>query len=680
MRMDGSHLIPNEFKDQVSDNLGDGEASSKYRHAPLLDTVIFEYPPQKLNEGIHLYEALSYVWGSEHNQQPAYIQSDDKIDRCLLVTANLHTALSNLRDPYFVRTIWIDAICINQKSNEEKGQQVQSMPKIYAKASCVIVWLGEAAARSDQALKEILNAADQRHTNSVIGQLATTTPQNQQAILALLKRPWFERIWVLQEVAAARRILIKCGPMEIDGQAFCLGLRALDPYQASPALRSLICSVSYLIEGAAFRPRHDISRSGRFSLNIRPLSELVDMYHDRKAMEPLDRVYALLEVFRKLVNFSLSDRISVDIWDSKTVAVIKGSGSSLSTVSSVERNSTQDDRQRVCITWNAPNHGGENEKGSSHFAFQASAKPIEVGDIVCLLQGALKPTIVRLPDDYMAIIISSVSLINALRPVSFSWSELLKSITAFTNDLLLIWEWDESQRKSRYKEDDYDYFTSTRGPPRYPKTEPQAHLDKATRLWNMGLFIQKFARHPGAEGKLFRAMQFYEMVLESVDNSSSRHSSWRTADVEGIVDILTRDGGYVALSLAAQAGHKAIAKQLLNADKVDPGKGLTPLAYAAADIVRLSLESHTSIWSKGKTMCGNEVIMRLLLDKCVDFDDLVNSNGQTPLLWAVDRTHETIVQMLLEKGANYEAPDIKRLWLPGYSTLEAIVLGCQTQA
>ena len=64
------------------------------------------------------------------------------------------------------------------------------MAKIYAKAIRVIVWLGEVAADSDQALKEILNAANQQHTNSTIDET------NQQAILALLERPWFQRIWV----------------------------------------------------------------------------------------------------------------------------------------------------------------------------------------------------------------------------------------------------------------------------------------------------------------------------------------------------------------------------------------------------------------------------------------------------------------------------------------------------
>lgn len=85
----------------------------------------------------HLYDALSYVWGPEDNQSSIYIE-----DYKMSVRANLHAALLHLRDRFIERIIWIDAICINQEDNDEKGQQVQSMAEIYAKATRVIVWLG----------------------------------------------------------------------------------------------------------------------------------------------------------------------------------------------------------------------------------------------------------------------------------------------------------------------------------------------------------------------------------------------------------------------------------------------------------------------------------------------------------------------------------------------------------
>ncbi|RYP16766.1 hypothetical protein DL767_010132 [Monosporascus sp. MG133] len=222
----------------------------KDKKAPV-QCQLFEYPLQEQGEGTYLYEALSYEWGSKDNRQPVYIQSDNESDcyptaemkrgfdgrscppagnnRRLFVTENLHAALSHLRDRLVERIIWVDAICINQRDNNEKGQQIQFMASIYAKASHVIVWLGKAADNSDQALNVIREAAKEQSTNAAINET------NEQAILTLLKRPWFQRIWVLQEVAAARRVLIKCGPTEIDGYTFCLGLSALQlSYETCP--------------------------------------------------------------------------------------------------------------------------------------------------------------------------------------------------------------------------------------------------------------------------------------------------------------------------------------------------------------------------------------------------------------------------------------------------------------
>lgn len=130
----------------------------------------------------HPYEALSYVWGSEDKPRSISVDNYD-----LPVGANLHAALSHLRDRCVERVMWIDAICINQGDPKEKARQVQFMAKIYAKANRVTVWLGEAAAGSGQALEGIRQAADKQSPGP---------PDNATATLALLQRPWFERIWV----------------------------------------------------------------------------------------------------------------------------------------------------------------------------------------------------------------------------------------------------------------------------------------------------------------------------------------------------------------------------------------------------------------------------------------------------------------------------------------------------
>jgi len=58
---------------------------------------LFEYSFQESTKGTHLYEALSYVWGS---LEPPRFISIDKHN--LRVTENLHKALSHLRNPSLV--------------------------------------------------------------------------------------------------------------------------------------------------------------------------------------------------------------------------------------------------------------------------------------------------------------------------------------------------------------------------------------------------------------------------------------------------------------------------------------------------------------------------------------------------------------------------------------------------
>ena len=146
---------------------------------------LFEYSLQDPGKGTHLYEALSYTWGS--SDKPRSISVDKQN---LAVTENLHAALLRLRDRSLERIIWVDAICINQENLDERGQQVQLMVKIYSRATRVLVWLGEREDDSDTALERIRIAAENESMNFLDNKTI------QQAVLKLLQRPWFRRIWV----------------------------------------------------------------------------------------------------------------------------------------------------------------------------------------------------------------------------------------------------------------------------------------------------------------------------------------------------------------------------------------------------------------------------------------------------------------------------------------------------
>lgn len=154
-------------------------------HCQLIDYSLTN-PPR----ASHLYEALSYVWGDASEVRLIHLDNT-----YLEVTANLYAALQQLRDPVFERILWVDAIGINQKDLKERAQQVSFMAKIYQYATRVVVWLGEEADGSNQAMDAIRAAADTmaRRENRIMPYKKHTVSEE---ISALLRRSWFRRIWV----------------------------------------------------------------------------------------------------------------------------------------------------------------------------------------------------------------------------------------------------------------------------------------------------------------------------------------------------------------------------------------------------------------------------------------------------------------------------------------------------
>jgi hypothetical protein len=154
---------------------------------------LFNYTLQDSGKRTHPYDALSYVWGDCVNPESISIGRHK-----LFVTQNLYRALSRLRHRSIERILWVDAVCINQSDIPEKEQQIRFMAKIYAQANRVIVWLGEGADNSDQALEEIRVAGGGKMPSN------SSSPERiHDAVLALLQRPWFRRIWVREHLTTS---------------------------------------------------------------------------------------------------------------------------------------------------------------------------------------------------------------------------------------------------------------------------------------------------------------------------------------------------------------------------------------------------------------------------------------------------------------------------------------------
>jgi hypothetical protein len=94
----------------------------------------------KLQASRSIFEAVSYVWGSETPSKPIFCRENRSK---LYITANCYTALHHLRHQHKARTLWIDSICINQSDISERNAQVQIIEGIFTAARRVIVFLGE---------------------------------------------------------------------------------------------------------------------------------------------------------------------------------------------------------------------------------------------------------------------------------------------------------------------------------------------------------------------------------------------------------------------------------------------------------------------------------------------------------------------------------------------------------
>lgn len=177
------------------------------------------------------FEALSYTWGDEENQGVIFL-----LGKPFNARENLIAALRRLRFRSAPRLLWIDAICIDQKNLTEKEFQLPLMTQIYACADQVCVWLGESSEASDIGMASLTSGfvqysmswnmwrTERKHGNILLplkerfksweatqnaAELASEMELGE--IRDLLTRPWWTRVWIMQEAIVARRLVLMCG-------------------------------------------------------------------------------------------------------------------------------------------------------------------------------------------------------------------------------------------------------------------------------------------------------------------------------------------------------------------------------------------------------------------------------------------------------------------------------------
>jgi hypothetical protein len=249
------------------------------------------------------FEALSYVWGTEKSPNPLYCG-----DGQLEITTNLDHALRHLRLPTMRRKLWVDAVCINQKSLEERARQVGYMRLVYKHSTRVIVWFGvknEEISRAftfAQELGELLlrltdeyqqheqHAGFNNFMMDILSNAFRSRTEDASALESLFQSTYFERVWCIQEVAASNQALAKSEDLELDFDVllnlvpFILEWKGLDFKQNTLQMWRLIQQ----------RRNESDENDKRPVDSMGPLLLLMMIIRNFKSTDPRDRIFALL--------------------------------------------------------------------------------------------------------------------------------------------------------------------------------------------------------------------------------------------------------------------------------------------------------------------------------------------------------------------------------------------------
>jgi hypothetical protein len=254
-----------------------------------------------------LFEALSYCWkptdgtvDTSHDDENRPLGSATFPRLYLHVGANLFSAIQHLRYNSSIRTMWIDAVSINQEDKQERSRQVALMKTIYSSSQRVVVWLGPAGKRSDLCMNAIstgiLEEADAYDFCSGLGRI--------------LRRDWFYRLWVIQEyVVAVDEPLVCCGTYCVEWAQFAIAVMLTDSRDRQ-ALRSLIFEWSKTLPHSFPRGLSDYRFGFKWPESATQMWQLMNMKKSQetsfaqrfsnrrsfKSTDPRDQVYGLLGI------------------------------------------------------------------------------------------------------------------------------------------------------------------------------------------------------------------------------------------------------------------------------------------------------------------------------------------------------------------------------------------------
>ena len=284
-----------------------------------------------LNDKDRSFAALSYTWGVgeprfEIKLQTLGLGSETNLPykpgskwgtarrglglglKRFYITYNLDLALRHFRDPYETMILWVDALCINQGDDDEKSMQVKRMADIYSKAEEVNIWLGEDDDDSTSAIEFAHEILDLELLEGLVSQEKTASLW--LAFSKLMKRDWFSRRWVVQELAMAQEASLFVGdadPLHWDDFAEAVALFSRESEKVAELFKNsrefrhdpkVLGDIHALGATSIVDTTNNLfrmsERHGRERLTS--LESLVSSLLIFEARDPRDTIYALLAI------------------------------------------------------------------------------------------------------------------------------------------------------------------------------------------------------------------------------------------------------------------------------------------------------------------------------------------------------------------------------------------------
>lgn len=219
---------------------------------------------------IEQFEALSYTWGDDDASNEITVD-----EHRLLVRDNLFDALRYLRGEESSRTIWIDAICIDQGRPLERNSQVLHMGRIFSATRQVVVWLGVEDKVQDGGLLALSHESGD--------EFPSTRKAIRLKVGTLFQRPWWYRTWTVQEYMNARSRIFVCGSIVFAGDTV---LRICEAFS-----RAMECSTDNNRHIYGMVTTHN----ARGKVDLR---NVMLNFGYRDAKDPRDKIYAFLGLAR----------------------------------------------------------------------------------------------------------------------------------------------------------------------------------------------------------------------------------------------------------------------------------------------------------------------------------------------------------------------------------------------